>query len=168
MTSLRKFYLIHIQKSIRILLHLRFSMLQLEIKNIHICVLLNLRSRFTDFFLLSQYEPRHDKTVEVTVRPVRTHISLGIHPVWSESTLSAWRKLGSLATYRGSYFKRYRFPIQMISQKGMWSWKIWQKTTDSSGITDLSCTSLHQQYYVSRAPFDVTFDSTLFISYSLK
>ena len=29
----------------------------------------------------------------------RRQISLGIHPVWSESSLSAWRKLGSLATY---------------------------------------------------------------------
>ena len=30
--------------------------------------------------------------------PAKTQISLGIHPVWSESSLSAWRKLGSLAT----------------------------------------------------------------------
>ena len=33
------------------------------------------------------------------VRPVKTQISLGICPVWSESSLSAWRKLGSLATH---------------------------------------------------------------------
>ena len=33
------------------------------------------------------------------VRPVKTQISLGIHPVWSESSLSAGRKLGSLATH---------------------------------------------------------------------
>ena len=32
------------------------------------------------------------------VRPAKTQISLGICPVWSESSLSAWRKLGSLAT----------------------------------------------------------------------
>ena len=32
-------------------------------------------------------EPRHDKTNKVSVRPV-----------WSESSLSAWRKLGSLVT----------------------------------------------------------------------
>ena len=32
------------------------------------------------------------------VRPVKTQISLGICPVWTESSLSAWRKLGSLAT----------------------------------------------------------------------
>ena len=33
------------------------------------------------------------------VCPVKTQISLGICPVWSESLLSEWRKLGSLATH---------------------------------------------------------------------
>ena len=41
---------------------------------------------------------RHDKTNKMAVRPANTQISLGIRPVWSESSLSAWRKLGSLAT----------------------------------------------------------------------
>ena len=36
------------------------------------------------------YEPRHDKTNKVTVRPAKTQISLGIRPVWSESSLCAW------------------------------------------------------------------------------
>ena len=31
--------------------------------------------------------------------PAKTHISLGIRPVWSESSLSTWRKLWSLATH---------------------------------------------------------------------
>ena len=44
-------------------------------------------------------EPRHDKTNNVVVRPAKTQISLGIRPVWSESSLSAWRKHGSLAIY---------------------------------------------------------------------
>ena len=35
----------------------------------------------------------------MTVRPAKTQISLGIRPVWSESSLSAWRKLGTLATH---------------------------------------------------------------------
>ena len=30
------------------------------------------------------YEPRHDKTNNVVVRPAQTQISLGIRPVWSE------------------------------------------------------------------------------------
>ena len=33
------------------------------------------------------------------VRPAKTQISLGIRPVWSESSLSAWRKLGPFATH---------------------------------------------------------------------
>ena len=33
------------------------------------------------------------------VRPAKTHISLGTRPVWSESSLSAWRKLGSLDSH---------------------------------------------------------------------
>ena len=32
------------------------------------------------------------------VRPAKTQISLGIRSIWSESSLSAWRNLGSLAT----------------------------------------------------------------------
>ena len=33
----------------------------------------------------------------MTGQPVKTQICLGIRPVWSKSSLSAWRKLGSLA-----------------------------------------------------------------------
>ena len=49
-------------------------------------------------------EPHHDKTNKmVHARPVKTQISLGIRAVWSvwsESSLCAWRKLGSLATHK--------------------------------------------------------------------
>ena len=45
------------------------------------------------------FEPRHDKANKVRVCPGKTQISLGIRPVWSESSLSAWRNLGPLATY---------------------------------------------------------------------
>ena len=38
------------------------------------------------------------KPTQWHVRPAKTQISLGIRPVWSESSLSAWRKLASLAT----------------------------------------------------------------------
>ena len=34
-------------------------------------------------------EPRHDKTNTMSVRPAKTQISLGIRPVWSESSLCA-------------------------------------------------------------------------------
>ena len=48
---------------------------------------------------ISRFEPRHDKTGKMCVRPAKTQISLGIRPVWSEFSLSAWRKLGSIATH---------------------------------------------------------------------
>ena len=38
---------------------------------------------------LNIIDPPHDKTNKVSVRPAKTQISLGIHPVWSESSLSA-------------------------------------------------------------------------------
>ena len=42
-------------------------------------------------FLISFYtlEPPHDKTNKMTVRPAKTQTSLGIRPVWSESSLRA-------------------------------------------------------------------------------
>ena len=49
--------------------------------------------------LESVIEPRHDKTNKMSVRPAKTQITLGIRPVCSDSSLSAWRKLGSLATH---------------------------------------------------------------------
>ena len=46
-----------------------------------------------------KFEPPPDKTSKISVRPAKTQISLGICPVWSESLLSAWRNIGSLATH---------------------------------------------------------------------
>ena len=40
-----------------------------------------------------------NKTNKMTVRPAKTQISLGICPVWSESSLSTWQHLGFLATH---------------------------------------------------------------------
>ena len=34
-------------------------------------------------------EPPRDKTNKMTVRPAKTQISLGIRPIWSESSLCA-------------------------------------------------------------------------------
>ena len=45
------------------------------------------------------FEPRHNKTNKMAVRPAKTQIRLGMRPVWSESSLSVCRKLGSLATH---------------------------------------------------------------------
>ena len=43
-------------------------------------------------------EPRQDKIYKVSVRPVKTQISLSIRPFWSESSLSARRNLGTVKT----------------------------------------------------------------------
>ena len=39
------------------------------------------------------------KPIKWHICPAKTQISLGIRPDWSESSLSAWRKVGSLATH---------------------------------------------------------------------
>ena len=45
---------------------------------------------FTDNMVFPKVnEPPHDKTNKMTVRPAKTQISLGICPVWSESSLCA-------------------------------------------------------------------------------
>ena len=56
---------------------------------------------YTQLCLLAHIlnEPPHDKTNIMACVPSETQISLGIRPVWSESSLSAWRNLGSLATH---------------------------------------------------------------------
>ena len=54
-------------------------------------------NRFTVYYMLN--EPRHDKTNKMTVRPAKTQISLCIHPIWSESSLSAWRNHGSISIH---------------------------------------------------------------------
>ena len=58
-------------------LHLRFS--------IAICM----KRNFNLLILQYRNEPQHDKTNKMSVRPAKTRISLGIHPVWSESSLCA-------------------------------------------------------------------------------
>ena len=45
------------------------------------------KESITDEHIL--YEPRHEKTNKGVVRPAQTQISLGIRPVWSDSSLSA-------------------------------------------------------------------------------
>ena len=40
-------------------------------------------------FVLNKIEPPRDKTNKMSVRPAKTQISLGIRPVWSESSLCA-------------------------------------------------------------------------------
>ena len=42
---------------------------------------------------------RMSKPTKWRVRPAKSQISLGIRPVWSESSLSVWRNIGPLTTY---------------------------------------------------------------------
>ena len=49
--------------------------------------------------ILSYCTQRITKPTKWYVRPAKTQISLGIRPIWSEFSLSAWRTIGSLATH---------------------------------------------------------------------
>ena len=56
---------------------------------------------YIDTFYMAGYHMSHlvTKPTKWHVSSAKTQISLGIRPGWSESSLSAWRKLGSLATH---------------------------------------------------------------------
>ena len=60
---------------------------------------------FATYFLSKIYQSQQDlshpmtKSTKWPVHPAKTQISLGICSVWSESSLSAWWNLGSLATH---------------------------------------------------------------------
>ena len=56
--------------------------------------------QYRSFSCWTEYTSRLlTKPTKWHVRPAKTQISLGIRPVWSEPSLSAWRQLGSLATH---------------------------------------------------------------------
>ena len=78
----------HIQHSNRLTIRKGWSLA------VSLCV----RYKFTETLLcwsdnlrqqVKTFEPRHDKTIQMSVRPPKTQISLGIRPVWSESSLCA-------------------------------------------------------------------------------
>ena len=73
-----------------------------------VCILNNERYNATSLVILSVYfstsytyntNYRMTKPTKRPVCPAKTQISLGIHTVWSESSLCAWRNLWSLATH---------------------------------------------------------------------
>ena len=64
-----------------------------------ICVLYFMILLLLTFSCSMWSELPHDKSNKMTVRPVKTQVSLKICPVWSESLLSAWRNIGSSATH---------------------------------------------------------------------
>ena len=82
---------------------------------------------------------------KMSVRPAKTQISLGIHPVWSESSLSAWRKLGSLATHWAH--------SEDSGQTGRMSRLIWV----FAGRTVLSCRG--SNHNISQPTVTITYNS---------
>ena len=62
---------------------------------------------FLYIFSRKSYEPRHDKTNTVSVRPAKTQISLGICPVWS--VFAVRKKKDSVLSY------------PLIAQRRLWS-----------------------------------------------
>ena len=79
--------------------HVRFRWMPLE----RIIPLTNIQTWYFQDIVLEMtwvvFEPPHGKTNKITVRTAKTKISLGIRPIWSESSLSTSRKLRSLATH---------------------------------------------------------------------
>ena len=72
---------------------LRFTSISFSKKNVIFSPNIN------DVEYMVLHEPLHDKTNKMSVRPAKTQIIPDIRPIWSESSLSAWRKIGSLATH---------------------------------------------------------------------
>ena len=72
----------HFQIQYFFLSHFIFNILSFHQARSNVVLIL---CKMMSFYSLT--EPRHNKTNKVTVRPVKTQISLGIRPVWSGSSL---------------------------------------------------------------------------------
>ena len=75
----------------------------------------------------------------MSVRPANTQISLGIRTVWSESSLCAWRKLGSLATHQAH--------SEDSDQTGRMPRLIWVFAGRTTTLLVLSCRGLSALRY---------------------
>ena len=73
------------------------------------------------------------KTPKWLVRQINTPTSLGIHTIWSSSSLSAWRSIGSLVTYRAQN--------EDSDQTGRTSRLIWVFAGRSGQLFVFSCCS---------------------------
>ena len=70
----------------------KFLFKQWQISHCYKCEVLHVRA-------VDRLSHHMTKPTKWHVHPSKTQISRGIRPVWSDSSLSAWRKLGSLATH---------------------------------------------------------------------
>ena len=78
-----------------------------ELKASFVACLLRIMNWLTDVLW---YEPWHDKTNKVTVRPAKTQISLGIRPVWS--------------VYSVRMKKAWVLSYPLSPQRRLWSWRL--------------------------------------------
>ena len=103
-----------------------------------------LLSQFTFYTMANEKndESRHDKTNKLTVRPAKTQISLSIRPVWSESSLSASRKLGSVATYWAH--------SEDSDQTGRMPRRIWVFAGRTAILLVLSCRGSNDKFQMGR------------------
>ena len=76
-------------------------------------------------------------TTKWHVCPAKTQISLGIRPIWSESSLSAWRKLGSLGSLRTHWTHS-----EDSDQTGLMPRLVWVLTGRIVTLLVLSCRGL--------------------------
>ena len=67
-----------------------------------LCMLTNILAGYTLRYISNPtFEPPHDKTNKMTVRPAKTQITFGIRPVWSKSSLCALHSQGPKASSCG-------------------------------------------------------------------
>ena len=101
----------------------------------------------------NQNELRHDKTNKVSVCPAKTQISLGIRPVWSESSLSAWRNLGPSATH---------WAHSVDSDQTGWMPRLWSDWADAQADLSLRWAHTHfVRFVMSWLKLWTTFSITL-------
>ena len=111
----------------------------------------------------SIYEPRHDKTNKVTVRPAKTQISLGIRPVWSESSLCAQWVAKDLSFLHAV--------CEDSDQTGRMSRLIWVFAGRTTILLVLSCCGsfmLHRLQHQTNLEVNVTDLEIIHLSFRLK
>ena len=128
----------HFALQVRRILDLQFIDLVIEYyrigHKIHVSFTLKVKLmlhcfHFLFFFFFIINEPRHDKTKKMAVRPAKTQISLGIHPLWSVFAVRM----------KKPWILSYPFSIQR---------KIWSVWADAKA--DLSLRRAHTYFVMSR------------------
>ena len=85
-----------------------------------------------------QMSLRITKPTKWSVRPAKTQVSLVIRPVWSESSLSAWRIIGSFC-----------YPKSTQKDSGRMPRLIWVFARRTTTLLVLSCCDSNQWFYTT-------------------